>query len=141
MSTVIRPVISEKKQYWIERHRYYELKHFCLQYPVWKKALAAMSPLTASRTDAEPVADTNEHSDPTEEFVVSRLYYTERINLVERVAKETYEPLQSYLVKSVTEGLSYETLMAKAEEVPCCGKDFWYAMYRRFFWLLDKARG
>lgn len=32
MSTTIRPEVSEKNQYWIEKHRYYELKHFCLQY-------------------------------------------------------------------------------------------------------------
>lgn len=28
------PELSEKNPYWIERHRYYELKHFCLQYPI-----------------------------------------------------------------------------------------------------------
>ena len=38
MGTTIRPELSEKNPYWIERHRYYELKHFCLQYPIWKKA-------------------------------------------------------------------------------------------------------
>ena len=31
MATMIRPELSEKNPYWIERHRYYELKHFCLQ--------------------------------------------------------------------------------------------------------------
>lgn len=28
MSTTIRPELSEKNQYWIDKHRYYELKHF-----------------------------------------------------------------------------------------------------------------
>ena len=42
MGTTIRPELSEKNPYWIERHRYYELKHFCLQYPIWKKAYAAL---------------------------------------------------------------------------------------------------
>lgn len=32
MATTIRPEVSKKSKYWIERHRYYELKHFCLQY-------------------------------------------------------------------------------------------------------------
>lgn len=27
MATTIRPELSEKNPYWIERHRYYELKH------------------------------------------------------------------------------------------------------------------
>ena len=37
MATVIRPEISEKSKYYIDKHRYYELKHFCLQYKEWKK--------------------------------------------------------------------------------------------------------
>lgn len=37
MGTNIRPELSNKSPYWIERHRYYELKHFCLQYPIWKR--------------------------------------------------------------------------------------------------------
>ena len=40
MATTIRPELSEKNPYWIEKHRYYELKHFCLQYPIWRKAYA-----------------------------------------------------------------------------------------------------
>lgn len=31
MSTTIRPELSEKNQYWLDKHRYYELKHFCLK--------------------------------------------------------------------------------------------------------------
>ena len=38
MATVIRAEVSEKNKYWINKHRHYELKHFCLQYPTWKKA-------------------------------------------------------------------------------------------------------
>ena len=32
-----KPELSKKSKYWIPRHRYYELKHFCLQYPEWEK--------------------------------------------------------------------------------------------------------
>ena len=32
MGTTLRAELSEKNPYWIEKHRYYELKHFCLQY-------------------------------------------------------------------------------------------------------------
>ena len=41
MSTTIHPEVSEKNKYWIDKHRYYELKHFCLQYPLWKKEYQA----------------------------------------------------------------------------------------------------
>lgn len=51
MGTTIRPELSEKNPYWIERHRYYELKHFCLQYPIWKKTYEAMNGLLGRPAD------------------------------------------------------------------------------------------
>ena len=41
MATVLRPELSSKNKYYIDKHRYYELKHFCLQYPEWKKSYSA----------------------------------------------------------------------------------------------------
>lgn len=38
MGTVIRSEISKKNPYYINKHRYYELKHYCLQYYIWKEA-------------------------------------------------------------------------------------------------------
>ena len=43
------------------------------------------------------------------------------------------EPIAA-AVPALTEGLSYEKMAP-----PCC-KEVWYTAYRRFFWLLDKAR-
>lgn len=43
MGTVVRADISKKNAYWIDKHRYYELKHFCLQYPIWAKTYAELS--------------------------------------------------------------------------------------------------
>ena len=40
MSTDISPEISKKSRWWIPRERYYELKHFSMQYPEWKKVLS-----------------------------------------------------------------------------------------------------
>ena len=43
-----------------------------------------------------------------------------------------------YILKGVTEGWSYDILKARSN-IPCC-KDVYYNLYRRFFWLLNKAR-
>ena len=37
-----RAQLSAKNPCRIPKHRYYELKHFCLQYPDWKKALVLL---------------------------------------------------------------------------------------------------
>lgn len=51
MATTIRPELSEKNPYWIEKHRYYELKHFCLQYPIWRKAYASLDGFNSKPAD------------------------------------------------------------------------------------------
>ena len=33
----VKPELSKRNPYKLDKHRYYELKHFCLQYPDWKK--------------------------------------------------------------------------------------------------------
>ena len=49
MGTKIRPELSKKNKYWIPRHRYYELKHFCLQYPEWKEQYTNLSSVTTPK--------------------------------------------------------------------------------------------
>lgn len=139
MATVIRPVISEKSKYYIDKHRYYELKHFCLQYNEWKKAYAKCEDaiLFAARLDSIS-SDNNIPSDITAKYAMQKLYYSERINLIEKAAMEADEFLYPYILKAVTEGLSYTYLKSKLD-IPC-GKDMYYDRYRRFFWLLSELR-
>ncbi|MBQ8707835.1 MAG: hypothetical protein IJ523_07100 [Succinivibrionaceae bacterium] len=54
--------------------------------------------------------------------------------MVERTAEEAAGDMSAMMLKAVTEGLSYNVISP-----PCC-KEVWYTAYRRFFWLLDKAR-
>ena len=51
MSTNIRPELSQKNKYYVEKHRYYELKNCCLKYTVWKKAYYALVGLAKRRYD------------------------------------------------------------------------------------------
>ena len=139
MSTTIRAELSERNKYWIEKHRYYELKHFCLQYPLWRKARAALDSLSKRPNNSAAVSKTNKISSPVEKCVEARLFYTDRMELLENVANETDKVMAVYILKAVTEGISYDHLKVRMN-VPCC-KDTYYELYRRFFWLLNKARG
>lgn len=139
MGTDVRPTLSYKNKYWIEKHRYYELKHFCLQYPLWKKAYSDLDGLKKQPCNLDIIGRTNVISDPTARCAEAKLYYSERMELVDRVAYETDSELRTYIVKAVTEGLSYEHLKAQTS-IPC-SKDCYYDLYRKFFWLLNKARG
>ena len=63
MSTLIRPELSETNRYWIEKHRYYELKHFCLQYPLWRHAYNSLIDYPCSWPQLVPPCKTNVVSD------------------------------------------------------------------------------
>jgi hypothetical protein len=138
MGTTIRPELSGKNKYWIERRRYYELKHFCLQYPMWKKAYAALDSLSRRPFDLAAAAKTHAISDPVAKCAEARSFYLERIEMVERAAAATDAELSDYILKGVSEDVSYGRLKARLK-IPCC-KDTYYELYRRFFWLLDKER-
>ena len=138
MGTTIRPELSVKNKYWIEKHRYYELKHFCLQYPSWKRTYVALDGWSNKSADLAVISKTDSVNDPTAKCVEERSFYLERMDMVERVTAGTDSVLSSYILKAVTEGISYDHLRARLN-IPCC-KDTYYELYRRFFWLLNKER-
>ena len=138
MGTTIRPELSGKNKYWIEKHRYYELKHFCLQYPIWKKAYSTLDGLSSRPADLAGIKPTNSISDPTAKCAEAKTYYSERTSMIENVANETCPDLSDYILRAVTEAISYDHLKSRLD-IPC-SKDTYYDLYRRFFWLLSKAR-
>lgn len=138
MSTVIRPELSKRNKYWIEKHRYYELRHFCLQYPIWKKAAASLDSLAKRPADLNLFVKDSNINKPVEKCAEARAFYLDRMRLVEEAAKKSDEDLAPYILKGVTEGLSYDILLARSG-VPC-SKDTYYDRYRKFFWILNKTR-
>lgn len=139
MATVIRPEISIKNRYWIDKHRHYELKHFCLQYPSWKKAYIDLDSVGISLSTTEKMPSCNLPGDPTGKRAIAKAQLTERIEMIEKIAREADDYLWQYILKAVTENLSYTYLKTKMD-IPC-GKDMYYDRYRKFFWLLNKVRG
>lgn len=138
MTAVIRPELSTKNKYWIDKHRYYELKHFCLQYNDWKKAYMACCESIIFVSRFEKLPSGNTPGDLTAKYAMRRAQYGDRIKKIEAAAKEADEFLYPYILKAVTEGLSYTYLKSKLE-IPC-GRDMYYDRYRKFFWLLSEAR-
>lgn len=136
MSTTIRSETSKKNPYWIDRHRYYELKHFCLQYPIWKKIYEMTS--SYSSRPPELIIFSSDISDPVERCASAREFYGDRIKMLEDCADATDPVIGRYILAGVTEGMSYEFLRSRYD-VPCC-KDVYYGLYRKFFWILSTVR-
>lgn len=138
MGTTIRPELSEKNKYWIERHRYYELKHFCLQYPTWRKAYSSLDAFSKGSPFSEVKVTVSSCGGPTEKCAIAMSFYSDRISMVETIAINADVELSTYILKGVTQGLSYDCLKS-CYDIPCC-RDTYYDRYRRFFWLLNQVR-
>lgn len=138
MATVIRAKISPRNKYYIDKHRYYELKHFCLQYNEWKKAYALCNESIIFTSTLENTPSSNTPSDLTAKYAIKRATYGQRIKMIEEAAEKSDEFLYPYIMKAVTEGLSYTYLKTRLE-MPC-SRDTYYDRYRRFFWLLSQER-
>lgn len=137
MSTVIIPELSKKNKYWISKHRYYELKHFCLQYPEWKQSVLYLE--TRNFPGGSFVKTSGDgRSKPTEDLALERLWYNERINLVDKTCFIAGEDIYQYLHKSITEGVGFNYLKSFMN-IPC-GKDLFYDRYHKFFYILSKSR-
>ena len=113
MATKIRPELSIKNKYHIDKHRHYELKHFCLQYPKWKKAYKSVDDTSISLSMIENLHTSNMPGDPTAKRALLKAHYSEKINLIEKTAMETDQYLCEYILKAVTEELSYTYLKTK----------------------------
>lgn len=132
-----RPELTKKSKYWIPRHRYYELKHFCLQYPSWKKHLAIISDWP-NCIPKEVRIKQNTPKRPTENIILKKNELQGKIDMIERIAKDVDPVIAPYLIKGVTEGFSYDNLRPRTD-IPC-NREEYYALYRKFFWILSEER-
>ncbi len=143
MSTVIRPELSKKNEYFVEKERYYELKHFCKQYKRWEDIVSDQNIHYAGYWDSELAGGADKKaiyiSKPTEREVELREKCLKNIKLLDVCAEAaSNSTFAYYILLGVTQGLSYDTLKTKYD-MPC-SRDYYYSRYRKFFWILDAAR-
>ena len=141
MSTKTRPELSEKNRWWISKHRYYELRHFCLQYPDWQEQLLQIDGLPPSSPAGQEYIHNGHTSDLTAAYGEARAWLSKRIGLVQEAAFEAcdHQFWYTFLIEAVTNNISYDVLEARTGIMPV-SRDAWYDVYRRFFWTLDKTR-
>ena len=120
--------ISKRNPYYLSKHRYYELKHFCLQYNEWRELYFYAKTQTLHELD-----------DPTGYYASIMADCKHCMELVERAAAGTDEVLGRYIFKHVITGTTYETLRL-LDAIPC-GRELFYEYLRKFYWLLSQEKG
>jgi len=138
MSKSTKPEVSKKNEFYINKHRQYELYHFCLQYYIWKKHVDDIDSLVRQHIALGTNITNSDISKPTEKTAEARELYLKKMALVESSANETDPVIGFYIFEGVTKGLSYDELNAR-HRVPCC-KSTYYKLYRKFFYILHMKR-
>ena len=138
MATKIRSKLSKKNRYWIPPERYYELKHFCLQYPDWKREYLAVDPMAHEFEQGEKLSATNRVEDRTALCAERKIECSQNMVLIEECCEKADPDLARYIFKAVTSNLGYTYLKSRLG-MPC-SKDTYYDRYHKFFWLLSNAR-
>ena len=133
----LKPELSGRNRYWISKHRYYELKHYCLQYPDWVKLLSELEiKMGAAKLGSIHGTDP---SDPTAKIAQMRVDLQRALHLIQQTATDASTELGIYILSAVTEGIPF-TQLQTMYDMPC-GKDMYYDVYRKFFWLLSQRKG
>lgn len=137
MSTNIRPEISSRNPYSIEKEKYYELMHFCLQYPSWRKERTRLIDQSRDYQLKEHVSHSG-IANPTEAIAIKISELSDKMELVESTAKEADGEIGQYVLLVVTGVATYQYLKTRMQ-IPF-SRDAFYKVYRRFFWLLAQKR-
>ena len=83
-----KPELSKKSPFYITKHRYYELKNFCLQYPDWKKALEQVNGWESNSHEVSGIVRGTLPESSTERQAIIRAYYSTHIDIIDHcVAK------------------------------------------------------
>lgn len=123
--------------YGISRHRYEELKAFCLQYE--EKKAKIHRGITSVTNYGMPKS--NYKNNQLENNAIRNVTYQKDCEMIEQAAVAASEELFPYIIKSVTNDLSYR--FVEYDEylgrIPV-GKTEFYAKRRLFYYYLDKIK-
>lgn len=132
----MRSEMSKKNKYYIDPERYLELKHFCLQYKKMKEEWS-----NAELFGGKAFIFVRDEKNMKGSIVETTAEHCEdifnRFHMIDECAMSACFDIWTWLVKGVSEGLSYDKL--KARGIPC-SKDYYYDAYHKFFYILDKER-
>ena len=112
-----------KNEYELSKHRFYELKHFCLQYPEWE--------VLYSNLDGFAKESTVNEGDTTSRDGIRRADLMQKMTLIREVAHDTCQNYEQSIFEYVILGIK--------PKLNSDQKDFWY-YYRKFFWELSRRK-
>lgn len=123
--------------YGISKHRYQELKAFCLQYEEKKNKIRYG--LSAVQSDGQPRAHNT--GSQVENQAIENVNYQKDCAMIEEAAVRANPEIYRFIIKSVTLGLAYEYIEYDQIDgrIPV-GKTDFYAYRKLFYYYLHKIK-
>ena len=121
--------LSQKNAYYIPKHTFMIVYHYCLNYPDWKRQYADSVGLKSPGGGGGGGI-----GDPTASQAIAVADLGEKIHMIEETAMQTEPSIYKYLLRGVTEeGMTFDQL--KAQGMPCERK-MYYDRRRKFYYAL-----
>lgn len=139
--TKMRAELSKNNPLYIDKYAFRTAYYFALQYSSWKQQYAETmgSAVKAVNDDDQPHG--TDVGDPTARIAMRANVLRCNIELIESTALIAGEDLAEYILYAVTnEGITYMYLISgrcPLGKIPC-GKNYYYARRRLFYYLLSK---
>lgn len=131
----VRPLNQSK--YGISKNRFWELYYWCLQYSEWKDELKYKTD-TVGAMEITDMPTSRNVGDATQQLAMRRTMLEQNCRLIEQTAIEADPDIYQYLLKAVTEDVSYRYL-DMIMNIPC-SRNTYYDRRRKFYWLLSQKK-
>lgn len=119
------------------KSEYLSAYYFALRYEEWKSEYESLADTSKAITYSDMPKGSLNVSSPTERAAIRRAELLHKIELIEQTALEASGDLYQYLIKAVTNEDVYYHHLKTIMDIPC-GKDLYYEIRRRFYYLLSK---
>lgn len=133
-------ILSTKNPYYLTKHRFYEVYHYAMQYQEWKDEYrTAEQTMRGIAYDGVKVKSSGS-GDALERVAIRLTELSEKIEMLEAVAKETDKDLSEYILRGVTDEQVTYNYLSMVLHIPC-SRNTYYSLRRKFYWLLSKRLG
>jgi len=133
-------ILSTKNPYYLTKHRFYEVYHYAMQYQEWKDEYRTTEQTMRGIAYDGVKVKSSGSGDALERVAIRLAELSEKIEMLEAVAKETDKDLSEYILRGATDEQVTYNYLSMVLHIPC-SRNTYYSLRRKFYWLLSKRLG
>ena len=133
-------ILSTKNPYYLTKHRFYEVYHYAMQYQEWKDEYRTTEQTMRGIAYDGVKVKSSGSGDALERVAIRLTELSEKIEMLEAVAKETDKDLSEYILRGVTDEQVTYNYLSMVLHIPC-SRNTYYSLRRKVYWLLSERLG